>query len=46
MCLRHCVYHGRFLHLLPSIYDFISDFTKKYHSALSLYKYISHVHTM
>ena len=29
MCLRHCVYHNTFLHLLPSMGDFMSDFTRK-----------------
>ena len=38
-----CVYHKTFLYinLLPSLYDFMSDFLKKSHSALSLYMYIS-----
>ena len=35
-----------FLHLLPSIYDFMSEFIKKSHSALSLYMYIPFVHIM
>ena len=46
MCLRRCVYHSTFLHLLPSMYDFMSDFIKKSNCALSLYMYISHAHTM
>ena len=47
MCLRHLVYHSIFLHLLPSMYDFIGDFINKlilhYHSKCT---YISNVHTM
>ena len=37
MCLRNCVYYSTFLHLLHSMYDFMSDFIKKYNYALSLH---------
>ena len=44
MCLRHCVYHSIFLHLLPSMCDCMSDFLKKTHSAFSLYVSLSCTH--
>ena len=38
-CFRHCIYHSTFLHLLPSMYDFMSDFIKKL-----ILHYIAYVH--